>query len=226
MRCRCQPYTVAITACCCPEDDGTSHTRRDRLFFNLSEVHRAGRPGLTAAFPVGSYVEYGPFTSDRDPEVYEVMPHRGGSPAHTSGINYSKQCDDAEAEGKPCWFIQARLVYRPLDYGPRSERRPGYITGLPPATLAPLTPRMAVVAGLACCDCAAYTPPCQQRILSCNAGVVQSARAEAESLRETITEQAAQIDNLEGKLIAAEDAHRKALAHYERRIQKARSALL
>lgn len=76
--------------------------------------------------------------------------------------------------------------------------------------------RMAAKLGLACCNCATYVPPCQQRVLSCNAGVVQSMRAEADSLRETITDQQAEInrlgDKLAGTQLRANVAERKLAA--------------
>lgn len=63
--------------------------------------------------------------------------------------------------------------------------------------LCPRAARAAAQAGVACCDCATYVQPCNARILSCNAGVIQSMRAEAESLRSMITEQGHTISNLE-----------------------------
>lgn len=170
--------------------------REDRPYRNLTEVHRAGRAGLNATFPVGSLWEVGPFQEGVDPWVVQVTNRNHGA-AFTQGENYSHAPEDAEALGKPTWFINTKTIHDPFSTGKDGS-------GQPPAVLCELTPRMAAKLGLACCDCATYVPPCSCRVLSCNAGVIQSMRAEAESLRDTITEQQRDLDRLHKSLQVAQ----------------------
>lgn len=171
--------------------------RTDRPVENLTHAMTLGRAGLNNIFPIGSLWEVGPFCHGVNPLVVRVVSKNEQGAAFTSGTNYSHAPEDAAALGKATWFINCETVYSPHSYG-RST------TGQPPAVLCALTPRMAAVAGVACCDCATYVEPCRCRVLSCNAGVIQSMRAEAESLRQTIDEQDRTLRETERNLAAAQ----------------------
>lgn len=218
--------------------------RQDRPFRNLNEVHRAGADGLNAIFRPGTLWEVGPFVHGVLPEVVRIVarapngdrarhltPDPCGNAAFTQGVNYSTQPDASEASGKPRWFIESQLVWTPYDH-----REVGEVGGRPPATLAPLTPQVAAATGLACCNCVGYVEPCQHRVLSCNAGVIQSQRAEAENLRQIISEQQnavqaanAVAESLRQTIRAQTDTlakHEATIAQQNQRINSVRRALL
>ncbi len=141
---------------------------------NLNDVHRLGKCGLNAIFTPGSKWYY----HNTEGPVLTVTP-RG---AYVDGVNYSKQPQDSEALGQPCWYIEAT-------HG-------NHTTGYPPHTL---IPHAVVVAQRACEDRA--TPQqdtiiedLERRLAACEAALAEKDR-KLTNTRDSLRAQRTRADN-------------------------------